>query len=113
LSRFRLTFDLTRQTLYAEPGLNFQSPFKKNQAGLNLVFIKEHKVFWVAAVSPEGPAQQLDLKKGDIIIQVNGQSITEKNQKQLKQLFYGLAGEKLTLLKADGTLLNLVLKDYY
>ncbi len=85
LSRFRIIFDYMNNRLRLIPSEKFDDPFKVNKAGLEIM--KEDDEFKIFKVYDRTPASKCDLRKGDVIIKVNGKKAEEYGFYDLKELF--------------------------
>ncbi len=111
LKPFRVTMDLGRDRLYLEP-LAGPPAFQReragvrtelNGAGLDLVF-----------VSPQSPAAFAGIKKGDRVVAIDGQAVSEGFfTGPLRAWNQRPAGERVELKLADGRTVPVTLADYY
>jgi Aspartyl protease/PDZ domain len=69
-SRFGATFDFPGRRVYLRKSANFDRPDRWNATGLHLLRIGDS--IEVAAVDTDSPAARAGLKKGDIIIELDG-----------------------------------------
>ena len=109
LKQFHVDLDLGRDRIYLTPRADAPA-FERDRAGARFDLLGDR--LKVAFVSPQGPAAQAGLKKGDEIVAVDGVKVTPD--------FYGArdwsrgsAGTPVVLQRADGTTVTVTLKDYY
>lgn len=113
LQRFRLAFDYANAALYLTPvPAALAAPMPKDRLGLR--FEMAGNRLRVAYVSPDGPAAQAGWRKDDMIASINGVAIDAR----FFATRYGNptllpAGTRLDMVRADGTHLPVVLKDYF
>ena len=69
-SRFAATFDFPARKVYLRKSVNFAHPDRWNATGLHLW--KRLDSIEVAAVDPDSPAARAGLKKGDVLVNLNG-----------------------------------------
>ncbi len=69
-SRFAVTFDFPERKVYLRKSANFDRPDRWNATGLHLW--KRGDSIEVAAVDPDSPAVRAGLKKGDLLVKLNG-----------------------------------------
>lgn len=69
-SRFAATFDFPNRKLYLRKSADFSRPDRFNSTGLHLW--KRGKSIEVYDVDPNSPAAHAGLKKGDLIVELNG-----------------------------------------
>ncbi len=81
----------------------FEKQRDGDYAGIGVVLdIKSGSIRVVSAIS-DSPAARAGIKSGDIISQVDGQTVAELNLAEIDELFAGKAGSKVTLLIQRGT----------
>jgi hypothetical protein len=113
LQRFRLAFDYGHDALYLTPiRAALARPMPKDRLGMRFELAGDR--LRAAYVSPDSPAAAAGWRTGDMIVSVNGAPITAR----FFDTPYGTAsrlpaGTKLDLVRADGTHLPVVLKDYF
>jgi len=106
LSRFRLTFDYSREQVYLEPGARSAEPFELDMAGFFLIAtgpdLRERTVYWVL----EGtPASEAGIRAGDRLLEVDGRSTGDFSLDALRSSFQqDGAARTLLLERDDGTL---------
>lgn len=85
LSRFNLTFDSARHTLYVEPNGSFADPFEYNMTGLSLGKADARSI-GVLRVHPDSPAEGAGIKTGDRVVTINGKKAVEYDYFDLQPL---------------------------
>lgn len=87
LSRFRVTFDYTRERMILKKGLGFRRPFEYNMSGITFRSMGPmFNIFEVSDIIPGSPADLAGIRTGDILISVNqtfalGMTLGELNRK--------------------------------
>jgi len=80
-----------------------------------LIVAKDRGIFFAAAVAPESPAAEVEIKAGDIISRVDGQSTRETPLWKLQSLLAGAEGAELPveiLRQGESLDLTLVLRRF-
>ncbi len=113
LQRFRMLFDYGRHTLYLVPDpAAIAEPLPKNRMGIRFEIAGER--LRVAEVMPGSPAAEAGWRAGDEIISVNGTPVDSRFWFRDDSRFSMLpAGARVDLVRADGTALPVVLRDFY
>lgn len=111
LKQFDLVLDLGRDRLFLSPRAA-PVAFDRDRAGLRAE--QDGAKLKVAFVSPQGPAARAGLKQGDVIVAVNGQTVTEGFYASAAGSWSRAAvGTPVTIALADGRTLRFQLEDYY
>jgi len=96
LSRFNLTFDMSRHQLWLVPNRSFRDPFEHDMSGLDLG-LPEDGVLPVIAVHPGTPAAEAGVRVGDRITKIGDRSAVDYDFWELRRL-----------LRTKGELIRLV-----
>lgn len=84
LSRYVVTFDFPNGTMYLRPGKFFDRADEYDSSGL-MVRVQNDSIE-VDECEPGGPADEAGLKKGDLILDINGQRFNRNNQATFRKL---------------------------
>lgn len=85
LSRFNLTFDYPRQTLYVEPNSSFNDPFERNMSGLSLS-LPRGGALEILKVHPDSPGADVGIQPGDRVVTINGKAAVDYSYWDLQPL---------------------------
>jgi len=84
LKHFVVYFDYSKNQLIVEKGDHFNQTFPENQTGIGIGVNntstdgnKAAQSFYIRKISPESIAEKAKLKKGDILVAINGKPITD------------------------------------
>lgn len=112
LKRFNLIFDYKNQLLYLRPNLNFKNAFHYDMSGLKLEKPFVPLPFLeIVSIRPNSPAYHSGLKKGDLLVSINGNDIKQGELGMVNKLFSSKPGKKITVsLLRDGQKLS---KSFY
>lgn len=88
--RFTVTFDYAHHQMLLAKNSEFDSPFNYDRSGLFLIASKG--AYTVLDARPGTPAASVDLKKGDVILGVNGLSASTQTLAQLRSLLSAPSG---------------------
>jgi C-terminal processing protease CtpA/Prc len=72
LRRFTIVFEFQHQRMFLEPNRHFSEPITEDRSGLVLRWAAERSAFLAHDVSPDSPASQAGLQKGDQVIAIDG-----------------------------------------
>ncbi len=109
LHRFNLVLDYPHEQLFVEPNAAAGTPDVHDRAGLWIERVD--KGFELIEVVPGGAGAQAGLKKGDVVVAVDGVPATEIKLFQLRDRLRAAPGTKLRLNLADGREGTVTLKD--
>ena len=104
MSRFKLVFDFVNSKLYLKKGGKFKKPFEFNLSGLIVrasgISLEE---FIVAAIREGSAAEAADIRIGDQIMAVNGQSTENMKLNNILAVLKSRQGKRVSLtVKRDG-----------
>ncbi|MBK9359118.1 MAG: hypothetical protein IPN08_17370 [Bacteroidales bacterium] len=72
LSRFRVTFDYSRERLILQKGSDFRRPFEYNMSGITLKTLGSmFNVYEVSDIIPGSPAEIAGIRTGDILLSID------------------------------------------
>ena len=109
LKQFHVDLDLGRDRVFLRPRTD-SPPFDRDRSGIRTDLVGSR--LKVTFVSPQGPAAAAGIKEGDEIVAVDGKAITP-NYFRRSDWTRGPAGRSVSLRRADGTEVKVVLSDYY
>lgn len=103
LKRFHLIFNYEKQELTLYPNKKFKEIFNHNLSGIEIsmpILGLNHYV--IAEVSPNTPAQEAGLLRGDEIVSINGQSAFRFDLNDMNQFLQEKVGKKINLIIKRG-----------
>lgn len=92
------TFDFPQRKVYLRKSGYFDRPDARNTAGLTLH--RNRDAIELSAVDPEGPAAQAGLKKGDVLMELNGQNAAKAGLFELYSMLCN-GGELTCVVRRD------------
>ncbi len=117
LERFDVVFDLYKSNLYLKPKKNYNKDFEFDKSGMTIFAFGENlKEFYVKYVIKDSPADEVDIRPGDIILKVNIWSRRWYSLRRLNKKFIGDSGKKVKLkIQRGGEVLikTIVLRDLF
>ncbi len=100
IGRFRIIYDYTRRRVILEPGKSLAGGFEHDMSGMQIYArTVELKATEVVRVTDGTPAAEAGIRKGDILLTVNGRPVQEFKIPDLRNL-----------LKKDGEVIHLKLR---
>lgn len=104
LYRFNLIFDIKNNKIYFKPNANFKHKLSYNIAGIEVVeVIPLFPQYEVINVWEDSPASAAGIKKGDIIIEINHNSVYTMTLQEVRSYFEKPSKRRLPLLvERDG-----------
>ena len=103
--RHQVVFDFANRRLYLQPGQQFSRPDKEDMSGLHL--LRENQLTVVYSVDENSPAFNDGIKRGDVIILVNGQSASAMTTNDIRHILQSNKGDHVTLqIKRENNLLD-------
>ncbi len=112
-NRFTLTLDYPHQRIYLEPNARFGTPFSYDRSGLFLIDVNGGVTVLDARAGT--PASSVGLRKGDVIVSVDGKAASSYTLAQLRALLSGAPGTHVRLHVRSGATerdVTLTLEDY-
>lgn len=108
LSRFRVTFDYSRERLILQKGSGFRRPFEYSMSGITFRTLGSmFNVFEVSDIIPGSPADEAGIKAGDILLGIDSQFTFTMTLGEINRKLSTGEGSKLNLqLSRDGKLMN-------
>lgn len=96
LKNFNITIDNKRRSVWLE---QFRSPDSELIADIGATVFENPatKRITVYNVTPEGPADQAGLKRGDEVLEVDGKEPLNMNPREVYRMFQGKVGESVKL----------------
>jgi hypothetical protein len=111
LSRFRLTFDYSRERMFLEPGPHLGDPFELDMAGFFLIAggpdLRERTVYWVLE---DTPAAEAGIRAGDRLLEVDGRDARGLALEAVRALFQQAAATRSLVLERDGETLRVTIR---
>jgi hypothetical protein len=95
LSRFLVTFDFPGKAVYLRKGSHYAKAEPRATSGLTLNWIGGKAV--VSSVRGQGPANDVGIRPGDVLVSVDGNDGIVRDPFMLRQLLTSEAGRKLTM----------------
>jgi hypothetical protein len=109
VARFNTIFDYPNSRMILEPNSHFSDPFEYNMAGM-MVFKSANGTFRIDYIVPNSPADEVGLKTGQEIVEINGTEAREVDLNEFDQLML-TEGKNLKLkVNQDGKLVEINLK---
>ncbi|MDH5608860.1 MAG: aspartyl protease family protein [Cyclobacteriaceae bacterium] len=90
LTRFNPIMDYQNEKLYLEKSINYKYPINYDMSGMSLSYLENPNRLEVAHILPDSPAAETDLRVGDVIHSINGNTL---NNSTLSKI-YGLLRSK-------------------
>lgn len=103
LSRFRIFVDFARNRVIFEKGANFDSPEPEDWSGLAITARgADFREFHVEAVNPDLAGAQAGFRKGDVLVRIDGQGLTERDLDSVRAMFRGDRLERDVTVSREG-----------
>lgn len=100
LARFKATFDFPNKKLYLAPGHCFREPDRPDRSGLHLWRVDGNVA--VRSVDDRSPAAAASIEPGDIVLEINGSSVSEVSLHQLRILLRSEVERVRLVTRHDG-----------
>ena len=111
LSRFTVTFDYPHHQILLEPNSRFSDPFRDNESGLSLLATgTDFHQFDVGDVESGSPAATAGVRKGDMLVRIDGHRADQFDVDQLDQMLQQTGRTIPLTIKRNGKTLKLRLK---
>jgi hypothetical protein len=111
LSRFRVTWDYTRERLLLEPNRRYRDPFLYDASGLSLSAQgPDLSTFEVRRVAPGSPGAEAGFAQRDVLLAVDGTPVKQITLHGIRRLFQRDGGEYAISVLRDGQIRKLSLK---
>lgn len=101
MRRFNFTLDYARAALYLKPNKRFNGAFEGDMAGLVLES-EDGREMRVAEVTPGSPAAEAGVAVGDIVLAVNGTTVTGRDRMRLGERLRKVGTLTLKLMGPGG-----------
>jgi len=99
LSRFTVIFNYAGDKMYVRKNASFKKEFQNNLSGITLKAKGARlKTFEVIEVREKSVSERVEIKKGDLIINLNGSPIESYSLNEINGVLNSKPGKKVTLL---------------
>jgi len=99
LSRFDVTFDYPNETLYLRKGRTFNDTFEANMSGMIIAAEgKKLDSLVVSDVNEDTPATEVDIRRGDVILKINGLNLQNSSVSEINAMLRKKDGLKIRLV---------------
>ena len=104
LRRFHVTMNYSNNTMILRPNRNFKAEFNYNMAGIELSTpVPGAAIYLISNIEEDSPVADLDIKKNDQIVSINGKNINDFTIHQIYELFRSKEGRKIEIrLRRNG-----------
>ncbi len=85
LSRFKIVFDFPGHALYLAPGRRFNDPDRDDMSGLWIRKLDRQQL--ITRLGADSPAGKAGLRKGDVILRIDGRDADGFSELELRHLF--------------------------
>jgi hypothetical protein len=107
LSRFHLIFDIGGKRMWMRPNETYAAPFPHPVIGLNFSLSSQPGALEVLSVSASSPAEKAGLRKGDVVVKLNGEEASVPAFTRI------IAGDAVELELKTGAKRSLVAARFY
>ncbi len=97
LKNFNITFDFKRRLVWLENFNGKVANDPEGDVGISAYYSKELKSVVVTRVEPESPADKAGIKKGDTIVDIDDNELTNITYRKLRETLLGPVGTKLKI----------------
>ena len=104
LGRFTVIIDYQNAKIWLKPSRNFKKEFVYDRSGINLIASGAgFRTFNVQSVLPGSPAEEADIRRGDVIVRVGLAPAALLSLGDLQRIFQKKPGKKVTvIIKRNG-----------
>ena len=95
LRRHLVTLDFPKKVLYLLPGQHFRDADETDMSGLHL--LRDGERTFVYSVDEGSPAAAAGVKTGDVLVRLNGQNVSAKKMRDIRQQLRAQEGLEVTL----------------
>ncbi|MCI0743993.1 MAG: PDZ domain-containing protein [Verrucomicrobia subdivision 3 bacterium] len=95
LRRYLVSFDFPNRMLYLRPSREFNTKDEHDMSGLHL--LRQEGAVVVHSVDEASPALLAGIKRGDVIVAINGRRCSEMKMKELRQILSAESGAKVSV----------------
>lgn len=97
LRNFNITMDFKRRLVWMENFTGKVSVDPEGTTGISAIYSKQLKGVVIARVSPDSPADKAGIKRGDMLIDVDDNDLTNITYRKLRGILVGEVGTKVKL----------------
>lgn len=101
LRRFTTTFDYSRKQMILVPNESFDEPFEWDRSGLRLA---AGRILEVEGVVTGSPGEEVGVRVGDVLVRIDGKSVSPEDLGEVRQRLMGDGEVKLTFERNGETL---------
>ncbi len=99
LRRFNVTIDYYHKKLILEPNKYFHTPFRVNNAGIEISApVPGFRYYIISDVRRGSPAARAGLKKGDKLETINGKNVAHMTLDEINKIFYKEPGHLVRII---------------
>jgi len=88
LKRFGVTYDYSRSRIFLAPGDALDRAFERDASGLSPITVPpDFHRFTVSGITVHSPAADTDIRKGDILLRIDGKPAADLTLSQIRDMF--------------------------